>query len=133
MIELKLFELRDRGTFIPAFAFRNKPMPDNEGTFAERKQEQEDWLFRRAGFGVGSQHLVTLGNLHYVKEAHWDPIEWDNQRTWGNAHRYIEEHWDELQSGQVIDVEFILGEKPAPKVSERTEEVELLRRLDAEL
>ena len=36
----------------------------------------------------------------------------------GNAHHYIQEHFDELHDGDVVDVEFILGETKAPKVSE---------------
>ena len=35
------------------------------------------------------------------------------------AHDYIAEHWAELDDGDVIDVEFILGEKPTKKISER--------------
>jgi hypothetical protein len=35
------------------------------------------------------------------------------------AHYYIQEHFDELEDGQVIDAEFIRGERPAPRVSER--------------
>ena len=37
----------------------------------------------------------------------------------GSAHRHIELNWDTLNSGDVIDVEFIRGEVDAPKVSER--------------
>lgn len=35
------------------------------------------------------------------------------------AHKNIEEQFDHLESGSVIDVEFILGQTPAPKKSER--------------
>ena len=35
------------------------------------------------------------------------------------AHNYIIEHWHELKDGDVVDVQFILGETKAPKVSER--------------
>jgi hypothetical protein len=35
------------------------------------------------------------------------------------SHNYIIDHFDELADGDVVDVEFILGEKPAKKVSER--------------
>ncbi len=36
-------------------------------------------------------------------------------------HTWLIDHFDEIESGAVVDVEFILGEKPAPKVSEREE------------
>jgi hypothetical protein len=31
------------------------------------------------------------------------------------AHNFIAEHWAELNSGDVVDVEYILGETSAPK------------------
>ena len=36
-----------------------------------------------------------------------------------NAHCYIERKWRELKDGDVIDVEFILGETTSIKISER--------------
>jgi len=42
-------------------------------------------------------------------------------RTMLEAHRHVAAHWNELQSGDVVDVEFILGETAAPKVSERVD------------
>lgn len=38
------------------------------------------------------------------------------------AHEYILETFDLLESGEVVDVEFIRGEKPVAKKSEREEE-----------
>ena len=40
-------------------------------------------------------------------------------RTRPHAHAYIEQHWHELRDGDVIDIEFILGETAEPKLSER--------------
>jgi hypothetical protein len=51
-------------------------------------------------------------------DGNCDPYAW-NSRTMGTAHNYIYEHFDELNDGDVVDVEFILGEKPTKKVSER--------------
>ena len=39
------------------------------------------------------------------------------------AHRHIQYSWDELESGDVVDVEYILGESKFKKVSERIAEV----------
>jgi len=50
-----------------------------------------------------------------TEKCRYDPYNWDNPRTMGNAHRYIEQHWDDLQSNDVVDVEFILGERATPK------------------
>jgi hypothetical protein len=35
------------------------------------------------------------------------------------AHHHIYEKWDSLEDGDVVDVEFILGETTKPKLSEK--------------
>lgn len=119
-MEVKLFEIRDSATFIPAMAIRlivNEVAPLGE---------RELWLLRRAGY---SQHqvlnsaaepYVILCKLDGV-EAHYDPFEWSNRRTMGNAHSHIIDHWSNLRSGDLIDVEFILGETSTPKKSEQND------------
>ena len=48
---------------------------------------------------------------------------WDiKARTMIVAHKFIKEHFDELETGDVIDVEYILGETDTQKMSERIEE-----------
>jgi hypothetical protein len=47
-----------------------------------------------------------------------DPYDWQD-RTMLVAHEYVNSHYCDLMDGSVIDVEFILGESSAPKVSER--------------
>ena len=54
------------------------------------------------------------------QRASSDPYYWGN-RTMTTAHVYIEQHWDRIEDGSVIDVEFILKETKAPKISEREE------------
>lgn len=72
--------------------------------------------------GIGGTYTgepyVILAKLDGV-EAQYDPFRWPNFRTLGNAHQHIIEHWSELTSGDVVDVEFILGESKEPKQSER--------------
>ena len=41
------------------------------------------------------------------------------RRTMPTAHKWIIENWDELEHGQVVDVEFILGIASEPKIAER--------------
>lgn len=127
MIETKLFELRDRSTFVPMFAVRcNAESLFTHPTQTEQAQlNAEDYLLRRAGFDARSRHLVIFGKLSQPGECNYDPYYWSNSRTLGYAHAYIEEHWDELKSGQVIDVEHLRGERPGPRVSERLEEGKL--------
>lgn len=104
---IKLFEIRDRATFIPVFAFR---------AFPKSSSPEEAYLWRRSGFGDDSCIMVGRMEGHGCQ---YDPFEWNWARTMTTAHQYIEQHFDELASGEVIDVEYILGEKPEKKVSER--------------
>lgn len=107
MIHTKLFEIRDKATFIPAI-----------GTLCRLEDSasaQENYLMARAGYGNDGCILFTRldgGHAHYDVYGGW------NSRTMQVAHDYITTHWDELESGAVIDVEFILGETTRPKASE---------------
>ena len=121
---VKLFEIRDRATFMPVMAVRL-----NVRHFAERSGNEdyiETWLLQRAGYGAeaingveSTDPYVILVKLDGV-EAKYDPFEWHNRRTLHVAHLHIIAHWDELKSGDLIDVEFLLGETPQPKKTERS-------------
>lgn len=107
-MKTKLFELRDRATFIPIIC-----------VYCGRDYDEiSNFLLARCGYGYGCNILMTA--LVGGKKAHCDPYDWAD-RTYQVAHLYIIQHWDELINGQVIDVEFILGETTSPKISERVE------------
>lgn len=107
-MKVKLIEIRDRATFIPAVAISVQPTG-----------EEERYLMRRVGYGVQPPYSILLTHLAGSGNACCsDPYDWAN-RTWQTAHVWIAEHWDEIESGAVVDVEFILGETSAPKFSER--------------
>ena len=107
-MKIKVLELRDRNTFIPVMAF--KPIPDNE---------KQRYLLRRDGWSCrDDEHCVMVIDTHNHR-AMYDPHAYGrNPRTFPVAHQYIEKHWDELKDGDVIDVEFILGETSSKKESE---------------
>lgn len=114
-MEVKLIEIRDSATFIPAMAIR----------LSARASDPEMYLFRRAGYSLEQLSLlpdyepyVILLKLDGV-EANYDPYSWNRGRTMSLAHSYIIHHWSKIQSGDVVDVQFILGETQEPKVSER--------------
>lgn len=98
----KLLEVRDAATFIPVLAVSIS--------------SADGYLAQRAGFGNRCIQLIhiTSGRSAY------DPYEWTN-RTMRHAHEFIESNWDEVNNEDVIDVQFILGETPSPKRSERFE------------
>jgi len=112
-MDVKLIEIRDRATFIPAMAVR---------LFA--RDEEELYLLRRSGYAevqvtdAGVEPYVVLCTLDGV-EAHYDPFEWQNRRTMTTVHQHLIAHWNEVTSGDVVDVEYLLNEVREPKVSER--------------
>ncbi|HUV66447.1 MAG TPA: hypothetical protein VMW24_21335 [Sedimentisphaerales bacterium] len=110
-MDIKLIELRDRGTFIPMVALK-----------FNAHTRQELWLAARAGFGltyIDQNNYVLFGRLDCEVGMKCDPYKWGNQRTYGDAHRWLLANWDEVQSGDVIDVEYIKGETETAKTSER--------------
>ena len=112
-MEVKLFEFRDRATFVPVMCTR-----------LEWSTPEEHYIFRRAGYtndGMTRANdvppYIMCTKLTDTKSA-YDPYDWDN-RTMQVAHHHVTEHWDEVRTGDVIDVEYILGETTTKKISER--------------
>jgi hypothetical protein len=106
----KMFEIRDAGTLIPVVA-----------TLMASHDAQEHWLVRRAGFS-GDDGLVFIGKIE-TGGGQYDPHSWPGgARTMTVAHAYIQKAWGNLSSGDVIDVQFILGETTQRKTSERQQQ-----------
>lgn len=103
-MEHKFFEIRDEGTHIPTLALKIT-VDDSDHSY----------FLQRAGL-YGRQYviLIQLG----LMQCQYDAEEWMN-RTMMWAHRWINDNFDGLQSGQVVDVRYILGETSAPAESER--------------
>jgi hypothetical protein len=110
-MQVKMLEVRDKGTFIPVLCIR--PVPENEG---------QRYLLRRDGYaGDESEHCIIVVKAQ-CRGVSYDPYNWPSDtRTMPNAHHYIEQHWNELKDGDVVDVQFILGETDKPKISESRE------------
>lgn len=108
-MEVKLFEIRDVHTFIPVMAIK-----------LCGRSEQERYLLYRAGFGrtwrTQSEYILmsTFGtNAHTTV----DPFTWKSH-TLEEAHVEILHKWSHLNSGDVIDLEYLRGESLEPKKSE---------------
>lgn len=116
----KALEIRDRATFVPALAVEMTPLnpydyyeviPNEEAAEAQR------YLLRRCGYPLDPPSIL-LTRLDGSGRATADPYDWGD-RTFQVAHDYITKHWASLSDGDVVDVEFILGESTTPKASER--------------
>lgn len=125
MLEAKTFELRDRATFIPLLAVSCTV----KDSIAAGHTIGDEYLLGRAGYGkthdcVIVTRLDAVGGV--LSRANCEPYNWGD-RTFATAHAYIEQRWPFLVSGQVIDVEYLLGEAISPKLSERVEEMLYIR------
>lgn len=101
---VKFLEVRDYATLVPVMA-----------VIMHSNNQKEQAVIASAGFSRGS-HLVMMQSL-LGKVSNYDYVSWGD-RTLQLAHKYIQENWDSLSSGDVVDVEYILGESDKPKVSE---------------
>ena len=113
MSVVKFLEIRDRATCITAIAVKFSP-----------ESEQERWLLMTAGFGnlvVEQQEYVLFGSINGgARDIFTDPYKQKGCRTMCIAHLYVRDNFNELKNGQVIDVEFILGETDKPKITDNT-------------
>jgi hypothetical protein len=108
---IKTVEIRDRATLIPAFAIRMLP-----------SDEYELFLFKDAGYRWVDPSIMLI-----AIESPWHSArsfdEWRNGgRSFPVAHKWIEDHFDEIKNGDVIDVEYILGEKENKSLNSFIEE-----------
>ncbi len=110
-----LLEIRDSMTFIPVMVMDTEP--DNLDVDGYDGYEERRWLLRKAGYSEDSETIILM-NLNDCRASN-DPYSWNNSRTMAVAHQYIEQNWAILRDGDVIDVEFILGEATVKKTSER--------------
>jgi hypothetical protein len=97
---------------VPVICIR--PVPVNE---AQR------YLLRRDGYsGKIDEECIIYINAQ-CRGVAYDCYDWPaNPRTHRVAHDYIARNWHMLKDGDVVDVEFILGETVVIKVSEKFEE-----------
>jgi hypothetical protein len=115
-MKTKVFEVRDRVTMIPVLAIKLE---------AENIQQQK--LLHHAGYSPRQPYYLMLHIVSF--KFQYDSHAW-NDRTLGRAHHYIEQNFDKMVDGEVIDIEYILGETTQPKVSDLqySPEIEQLER-----
>lgn len=111
-METKLFEIRDRATIIPVMAIQ-----------LGGRDAKEKWLLGQAGFSADrawQEEFIILCIPGETNRSTYNPFDWTTP-TMHQAHLYIMGHWPELRSGAVIDVEYLLGLRPMPTLSEFSE------------
>lgn len=97
----KVLEVRDRATFIPVLAVKL----GGENGF-------QDKLLEAAGYSRSGTYVLLTKLAGGI--CTYDPYKWGN-RTMAHAHLHIHDCWEDLRDGDVVDVEFILGETTVKK------------------
>lgn len=115
-MDIKILEIRDSGTRIDVLAVDMNPDPPTSYI-----ADTQRYYLRRAGYLCDGRPNIAITQIGMDGRPAWnDPYGWGyGSRTMRTAHAYIIEHWEELRTGAVVDVEYILGERDTPKVSER--------------
>ena len=118
---IKTVEIRDRATYIPAFAIR-----------MWGSDVKELFLFKSCGYGImGSCVMLIPLQAPWLSARCSDEQKNMNGRTIAEAHKWIEKNFSSINNGDVVDVEFILGEKDKPSLNSCIEEaMELLKDQD---
>lgn len=110
-MKIKILEIRDEGTEIAVAAIQM--LAENVG--------QAFYVHGRCGHPKDGSSIVVMC-LDDMRATN-DPYEWASlgkgPRTLPVAHDYIIDHFVELNDGDVVDVQHILGETPTRKISSR--------------
>jgi hypothetical protein len=106
-MKTKLLEVRDRGTCIVMLCVDMNP---------ENKMQHRG--LRACGYSPRAAPNIMITYAGGGKRADNDQYSWGD-RTYAIAHQDIIENWESYKDGDVVDVEFILGETKEPKISQR--------------
>lgn len=113
-MQIKIIEIRDRLTFIPAMAINLEPRR------YDIKINETDiyYMKNRCGYACDGNDIILMNLYQPHNRCENNPYDW-NDRTYSQAHKWITTNWYTIKDGDVIDVEFILGETSEKKISER--------------
>jgi len=99
-------EIRDRATKINAVAIKPGHPSNSTETLA-----MASWN----GYNLGNNEIILIRLSDAVAQ---DRVQNWEDRTMYNAHKFIQANFEKLSDGDVIDVEFILGETQKKKTAE---------------
>jgi hypothetical protein len=120
-MKAKALELRDKGTFIAILCVDMNPgiYRDDEPGMS-KEYDAQCYLLRRCGYPCDGRPNIIMTRLNGNGQATNDPYGWKGvTRIFPVAHKWIIDNWHTLNDGDVVDVQFILGETSTPKQSER--------------
>lgn len=111
-MENKLIEVRDIGTTLSILFIR-----------LSAESVSESFLLSRAGYGRRPQEYIIAIDLVHPLRVWLNPFETrmatQGARTFYLAHEEMTRNWENYRHGDVLDVQYVLGETTSPKISER--------------
>jgi hypothetical protein len=110
-MQMKVIEIRDACTYIPVLAIRPSAF-DKKGEIDPQVAAALGWC----GYASTNDNPVILVKLS-TTDATNDPYKWFDSRTMRIAHKYIRTNYETLKDFDIVDVEYILDERDAPKPS----------------
>jgi hypothetical protein len=117
-MQVKLLEVRDEGTCIHVVAVDMNPPLVDDTVSEKRTKLAQRAILRRHGFPCDGRPNIAIFHVRCSGDRVWnDPYGWGG-RTYPVAHNHIIDNWARLSDGDVVDVQHILGETPAPKTAE---------------
>lgn len=123
-METKIFEILDRATCMTMIATKLEASVVIDSSEDTMQFVREMQLLNHVGLGASGSYKLLVSTIDSgYAHSEIDPYGWEDSRTRITAHKYIEENWSFLKTGDVLDVEFILGEIPEPHVSEMDREI----------
>lgn len=106
----KFFEVRDKATTASVMCIQMDLMK-----VLYTQGERSVRIASRAGYAFNPTCILFHPMAH--DKIKYDPCEWGD-RTYQVAHDYIIKNWETLESGDIVDVEYILGERDKPKTTD---------------
>ena len=104
-LEIKFVEVVDIATCIPCLLLKGNP---------SNMDNRQSWVWERGGWG-DTQGIYLLP-IQSPELTRYDAYSYKD-RTFKTVLLHAQENWNTINDGDVIDVEFVLGEKSAPKES----------------
>ena len=123
-MKIKLFTITDVATEFKVGAIRLCP-----GGVKITEHMIQSVMLATCGLGFNGSYTCFMFNLNSGIGT-YDPYRWSGLgygRTHGIAHKYIEQHWNDLDTGDQINVEGIVGEGialPVDKIKDKLRIIE---------
>lgn len=107
IVDAKMLAVMDRGTHIPLIAFKVSPNTMKECVMLERHD-----------FGVNPHEHTFFYDISSGTCSH-NPYKMEGSYTLTPACKHIRDNWGSINSGDLVDAEYIRGETSEPRIWER--------------